>query len=219
MNCTELDATIDTVRFFLIDNDTGFVIAVALLLLTSLTLLSYGERLVRPLSAIVGGTGACVTVYILSELLGLPCVARVAVSILSGIVVALVALCLFTTGLTLLGAVAFGTVTHFVYESLPMHAIDPPFVLAGRSGYYYLAMLAGVVTGGIVAYVQKKNLIRITSSFIGGSGIAASVHLIGDRTGTAVPPLLLLCILIVASGVGIFLQRFLAQRRRTRTEP
>ena len=66
-----------------------------------------------------------------------------------------------------------------------------------------------------MAYFQKKNLIRISSSLVGGGGLAASAHLIGDRSGNEPPPLLLLVILIVGSSLGVALQRHLAHRRRT----
>ena len=218
MNCSDLDDSVDAIENFVVNNDVGFIIAITLLLATSCTLLSHGEHFVKPLSTLIGGVGGCVAVYIVSDILSLPCVARVIISILSGVLLALLALCLFKTGLVLLGAAGFGTIAHFLYDSLPLDSVDPPFLLAGLSGYYYLTMLIAIIIGGVVAYFQKKNLIRISSSLVGGGGLAASVHLIGDRSGNEIPPLLLLVILIVASSLGVALQRHLAHRRRTASD-
>jgi hypothetical protein len=214
MNCTDLDDSVNGIENFLLNNDVGFIIAITLLLATSFTLLSNGEHSVKPFSALIGGVGGCVVVYVLSDVLSLPCVARIIISILSGVLLALLALCLFKTGLVLLGAAGFGTIAHFLYDSLSLDSVDPPFLLAGLSGYYYLTMLIAIIVGVVVAYFQKKNLIRISSSLVGGGGLTASIHLIVDRSGNETPPLLLLVILIVVSSLGVALQRRLAQRRK-----
>ena len=214
MNCTELDDALDIVAQFVVDEDIGFIVTLSLSLLTSTVLLIWGEHLVKPLSALVSGVGGCVAVFVVSELFDWSCIPRLAVSVATGICLALLALCLFKTGLVLLGAAGFGTIAHFLYTSLPLNEIKPPFTLAGLSAYYYLALMTATILGGVVAFFQKKNLIRVSSSLIGGAGIATSVHFVSHRTGNTLSPIPLLVVFAISSSVGIVSQRFLSRRRR-----
>lgn len=214
MNCTDFDKSLVDIQSFVVQNDAGFVLASCLLLLTSATLLSHGEHLVRPLGAVIGGVGGSVSTYILSNVLEWECTVRLVVAVLSGIFTALLVLCLFKPGLVLLGAAGFGTVAHFFYDSLPLDTIQPPFILMGRSGVYYIVIVVAGILGGIVAYVQKKNLVRISSSLLGGGGLAVATHLIVDRTGASAPPVVLLVVLLVSALIGVLLQRQLSKHRQ-----
>lgn len=213
MNCTSLDESVDSISTFVAGTDSGFYIAISLLILLSCILLAFGERLVKSLSVVSGGAGACIVVYVFSDLFGIPCVVRIVAALIVGVLVALLALCLFTTGLVLLGSAAFGTVAHFVYVSLPLDKVDPPFLVVGLSGYYYLTIFLAGILGGIVAYIQEKNLIRVSSSLIGGGGAAVSAHLVSQRMGYTLPSILVLVILLSMASAGVFAQRHLASRK------
>ena len=119
MNCTDLDNAFDSIQGPVFDEDAGFIVAASLLLVTSCALLSHGERLVKPMSVLVGGVGGSVGVYVLSDAVSLSCDTRLIVSLLSGVLVALLALCLFKTGLVLLGAAGFGTIATFCTMPYP----------------------------------------------------------------------------------------------------
>ena len=199
---------------FLLDDDAGYVIGSVALAATSLALLTHGSHLIRPLAVIVGGVGATVASYMF---LTLPCTPRLVVALLAGLCTGLFALCLFKTGLVLIGAAGFAALAHFVYDATPLRDVDPPFKLAGRSGYYVLGMAGAIILGSIVAYVQKKNLVRLSSSLIGGGGVAATVHLVGTRIGEGVPPVALLVVMILSTVSGVLVQRRLdAYRDRRR---
>ena len=142
MNCTELDLVIRDVHALVVQDDAAFGVAVGFLMILSLLLLGGGEKLVRPLSALVGGLAGAVGAFWATSLFDekMECMARLITSAVAGVLCAVLALCIFKTGLFVLGAGAFATATHFVYDVLPLDGIKPPFVLAGRSGYYYIAM-------------------------------------------------------------------------------
>ena len=95
--------------------------------------------------------------------------------------------------------------------------------MLGRSGFYYIAMAAAVVVGGVVAYVQKRNFLRIASSLVGGGCVSLAVIVVCDRADVAFPTVAALGVLVACAGIGIWVQRCRASRRRRRavkrTEP
>lgn len=216
MNCTELDAAVDDVHA-LVTSDAGFYVGCGVLLLLSGVLLVFGETWVRPLGAVVGGAGAAAAVYVLSAALdAVPCTGRLVASGVAGVLAACLVLCLLKAGLFVLGASAFGTLAHFVYEALPfLDDAEPPFVLLGRSGYYYVAVGVAGIVGAVVAHLQKTEVVRITTSLLGGGGVALATHLVVEReSGEEVPDVALLAILLVGTLFGVFVQHRLAKTRR-----
>ena len=125
-------------------------------------------------------------------------------------------LCLLKAGLFVLGASAFGTLAHFVYEALPfLDDAEPPFVLMGRSGYYYVVVGVAGIVGAVVAHVQKTQIVRITTSLLGGGGLALTTHLVVEReSDEKVPDVALLAILVVGTLFGVFVQHRIAKTRR-----
>ena len=96
--------------------------------------------------------------------------------------------------------------------------LDPPFVLLGRSGYYYIAVGAAGVVGAVVAHVQRAQVVRITTSVLGGGGVALVTHLVVVREGgAAVPDVALLVVLLVCTVVGVAVQTRLAKKKRPRS--
>ena len=216
MNCTELDLTVVEAHL-LVTSDAGFYVGCGALLLISLFLLVMGETWVRPLGAVVGGTAAAVAVYVLSVLFdGVPCTGRLVASGIAGVLAASLVLCLLKAGLFVLGASAFGALAHFVYAAMPfLDDLDPPFVLLERSGYYYMVVGAAGLMGAVVAHVQRVQVVRITTSLLGGGGLALTTHLVGTREGDneGVPDVALLIILLVGTVVGVVVQTRLAKKR------
>ena len=220
MNCTELDTVVEDAHSFFVESDGGFAISIGALAIVSLLLLVKGEALVRPLSALVAALVATGAVFVLSDFAeDMACMARVAVAATAGVLAAVLALCLFKTGLFLLGAAGFGVVGHFVYDALPLRNVPPPFVLMGRSGYYYLILLVLSVVGAVASFWQRVHFVRISSSLLGGSGVAWTVHLVADRASgraNTVPSLVLLILLLATTGVGVAVQYKLQQQRQRR---
>lgn len=214
MNCTELDVALEDAHALVLESDGGFFVATGALLVTSLLLLAMGERLVRPLGAVLAGAAAAVAGFVFTRSLD-ACPARLAIAGTASVLAAVVALCLFKTGLFVLGAAGFGAVGHFVYEALPLENVKPPFVLLGRSGYYYLAVGATALVGAIASQFQRTHFVRIASSLVGGGGLAFGTHLIADRAGHPVPALLLLVLLLVSTVAGVGTQYHCAARSRS----
>lgn len=216
MNCTALDDALAQAEEFVARDEGGLVLVVSAVSIVSLALLVYGEHLVRPLSAIVAAAAGSVLVYTFSNVLfGWDCLTRLIASALTGLVLALLALCLFKSGLVLVGAAGFGTVAHFAYEALPLDDGDA-FQPMGRSGYYYLTMAVATSVGSIVACVQKKHLMRLSSSLVAGGGLAVAVHLVTQRAEVAIPSVLFFVIVLGSGLVGVSIQRALSARRKRR---
>lgn len=215
MNCTNIDVALDDAREYLTQHDTGFIITVACLGVLSVTLLVYGERLVKPISVLIGGLGGGGAVYVITSFIDddMSCTSRLILSTIAGVLLALIALCLFNTGILLLGAAGFATISHFVYNSLPLEDVDPPFLLLGVSGYYYLTIASSVVIGGVIAYCQKEVFIRICSSCIGGGGVGLIIFLVFDRTEIQLSSIVLLLIVVVSSLIGVCFQYIVSTRK------
>ena len=220
LNCSDIDNAVSQLQHTVTRVDWGIVVASTLLLTLSATLLVFGERLVRPLSAIVGGLGGAAAVFVLSALFDPPldCEVRLIAASVGAILAAIIALCIFKTGMFILGAAGFGAVTHLVYDALPLPPPDPSFALLGRSGYYYIIMFVSVVLGGILSYLQRKQFIRITSSLIGGGLLVLTVYIITDASGHPLPGLAAIGILVASTLCGIGAQHMLAKRRTRLSE-
>lgn len=223
LNCTEFDGAISDVREFVETGDVGVVLVVLALLVGGGALLVAGERLMRPLGALVAGTSGAVAVFILSALLDLDCEVRLVTAGLAGLVSAVVALCILGWGIFLVGSAALAALTHLVYDALPLSSILPEgsdFVLLGRSGYYYLAMVVAVLVGGVASYVYKKNMLRIASSLLGSSCVVFAVNIVAARSsadGEKVPPIITLGLLLITTTGGVAIQRWCKRRGKRRT--
>ena len=241
MNCTELDVAFDDANAFFTADEGGFVVAVSTLALLSCALLVKGEVLVRPMGALVAALLASGAVFVLSALAeDVPCMARVAVAATAGVLAAVLVLCLFKTGLFVLGAAGFGTVGHYVYQALPIDAAAPPsFTLLRRSGWYYLVVLGTAAVGAVASLWERAHFVRLSSALLGGGGVAWTVYLLAERTqqgdgeeeaagsppdgaararddGEAVPSLVLLLVMLVSAAIGVGVQTALQHRAARR---
>lgn len=218
MNCTELDRVVVSLTEGVTRDDTAFGVAVTLLLATSLVLLTHGERLIRPLAGLLGGVAGGGGAFVLTRLFrpALPCEVRLILAGVSGVVVAVVAICILKTGLFLIGAFGLGSVAHLVWDSLPLGHVRGPFTLLSRPGWYYIAVGSTALVGAVVSQWKRRTFTRIASAVLGGTGLATGVHLLYARNDSTAPPLLLLCVLIGSSVAGCVTQHALETWRRKR---
>ena len=212
LNCTDLDAAVTDAHALLHSGDAMLIVALCLLVGLAGALLVAGETLVRPLGAVVGGVGGTVTAFVLTALVDdMDCGVRLAVAGVTGVLVALLALCVLRTGVFLIGAGGLATVTHFVYDALPSHG---DAALLGRSAYYYAAMVGAVLVGGVLAHCQRRDVLRLSRSLVGGGCLVLALHLGLDRMGERVPTIATASTLVGAAVVGVSVQRLRARRAR-----
>ena len=216
-NCTELDLFVNQVHQITRTGDPGVVVIVGGLLLLGFLLIVAGEELVRPLGAVVGGIGGTLAAFILTALFDMSCEARLITSGLVGVFTASFALFVLRTGVFMLGAAGFGAITHLVYDSLPLD-VPNDFVLLKRSGYYYIAMLVSIVLGGVIVYFQRKHVLRMASSLIGGGAWTLAIFVICDRNGTSLPQVASLGIILACTLLGVTVQEWRHKRRRRRRQ-
>lgn len=214
MNCTEIDRAITEVHTTLIDSDWGFALGTGALAAISLLLLVAGGELMRPLSTVVAAVGGGGAVFLLA--ISFDCQVRLIVSGVAAVVAALLAACLVRSGLFVLGAAGFGAVAHLVYDALPLEGVRGPFVLLGRSGWYYIAMLTAIGLGAVVGWCQKKQFVRITSALAGGGGVALATHLVFHRVDEDLSSVALLAIFAVAATTGIGVQHARSKHKKQR---
>ena len=220
LNCTDLDRAWEHTHDLVVQHPSGIVVAISTLFLVGLVLLAYGERVIRPAGAVIGGVATLVVVFVATGyVLELSCEVRVIVAGVVAVLVALAISCILKSGIFLVGSAGLAGVTHLVYDAIPASATQPTsgFELMGRSGYYYIAMLIAVVGGGILSYTQRTKLVRIMSSAVGGGCIVLALHLIWIRSyDTDIPSIAALVTLLVCTIAGSFLQHYLATRVRRR---
>ena len=220
INCTELDHVLDLTHDVVVDHPMGIVIAIVSLALVGGILLAYGERIIRPAGAVIGGVATLLISYaMLGYTVQLDCEVRVIVACVLAVLVALAISCILKSGIFLVGSAGLGAVTHLVYDSLPTTLTEPTssFKLMDRSGYYYIAMAVAVVGGGILSYTQRKKLMRIMSSAVGGACLVLATHLVWLQAfDHGIPAVAALIILPLSTVCGAFLQHYLKHRKRTR---
>lgn len=213
MNCSEVDLAYDEARRLLAHSDEGFALACSALLLVSLALLVRGEDWVRPLGAIAGSLAGAVFGYVSSEAFDAACEIRLAATAIGCVTGCVLALCAFRIGVAAVGAGAFGTLAHLVYEA---------FVVGGGGGskaswIYYVSVGGSGVVGSAVAYAHRKHVLRLSSAILGATGSVASLHLLLERFAqTQLSALVQLSLVSFLTGIGVVAQRLWASRRRRR---
>lgn len=218
LNCTELDHVLELTHSVVVDHPVGIVIATVLLALFGIVLLAYGERMIRPAGAVIGGvTTLTISYAMIGYITQLDCTMRIIVACVLAVLVALAILCILRSGVFLVGAAGLGAVTHLVYDALPATLTKPTtsFKLMDRSGYYYIAMVVAVIGGGILSYTQRKTLMRIMSSMVGGGCLVLATHLVWMQAfDRGVPAVAALAILLLSTVCGAFLQHYIKHRAK-----
>lgn len=218
LNCTELDHVLDLTHGVVVDHPMGIAIAIVSLVLVAVVLIAYGEKIIRPAGTVIGGVATLVISYAtLGYASQLDCEARVIVACVLAVLVALAVSCILKSGVFLVGSAGLGAITHLVYDSLPATLTQPSgsFKLMDRSGYYYIAMAVAVIGGGILSYTQRKKLMRIMSSAVGGGCLVLATHLVWIQAfNHGVPIVAALVILLLSTVSGAFLQHYLTHRTK-----
>lgn len=217
-NCTDLDYAWDHTHDFVVQHPAGIVVATSTLFIVGLVLIAYGERIIRPVGAVIGGVTALVVGFVATGyVLNLSCEVRVVVAVVLAVLVALAIYCILKAGIFLVGSAGLAGVTHLVYHSIPATATLSSFQVLGRSGYYYIAMVIAVIGGGILSYTQRKKLVRIMSSAVGGGCIVLALQLIWIRSyDSDIPSIASLGVILLCTVAGAFLQPYLAKTRKRR---
>ena len=157
LNCTELDGALEHTHAFVVRHPVGSVVAIVSLVLAGLTLLAYGERVIRVAGTVIGGGATLVLAYALLGQTDLACEVRVGIAAVLAILVALAISCVLKSGMFLVGSAGLAGVTHVVYDALPAAVTRPTttFQLMDRSGFYYVAIGVAVVGGGVISYTHR----------------------------------------------------------------
>ena len=218
LNCTDLDNLVDSAADTALHNAAVFYASVVFLIGVSLALITHGEKLVRPLAGVAGGVVGAAGIFLTTGLFERPpsCEIRLAAAGIAGVILAALAICVLKTALFLVGGVGLASVAHLVWESLPVGGVEGPFTLFSRPGWYYVAVGGSAVVGAVVSQAQKERFTQIVSSTLGGSGVAAGVYLVSDRSGERPPALLLLGVVVACSILGTVVQHRLSKRRKER---
>ena len=231
LNCSQIDATLDDIVTVVADSDWGFFLACGALFVLSVLLLFAGELVVRPVGALLVGSAAAVGAFMLSGLPTPPPMCEIRLATAGGAVIlgVTLTLCLLRTGFALLGAAGFAAVAHVVYDAFATTsggdataatarngtAAEEAFELFGRSGYYYLVMFGATTAGGVVAYVQRKQFVRISTSLVGAAGLVLLSQLVTHRaTASDLPGLAAVAILAVGTSAGVAAQWQLSRRKK-----
>ena len=219
MNCTEFDNLYDEIITHISGTSQVFWIStLCLVSIFSLLMLVVGAKILRPAAAIVAGCAGIVLGYtVTSEMGEVKCEIKLITSAVFGFVLGLIASCLLRAGLFILGGAAFGAVAHYMFEVIPEDILPELFAFQNRNGLYWIVVGCAALTGSILALVLKKQFLRVATSMIGGSGMALSTYIVFEELlvpPVFVHPAILLSISIVTSLIGIYIQMYLARRKK-----
>lgn len=211
MDCSDVDSVWDDLQSYA---DTDYVVyaSASVGFALSLLLIFFGARLIRPLSATLGGVGGAISIFVLSRN-SLPCEGRLVVSAAGGGALALLCLCLFKAGLFLLGATGFAAIAHFVWEGLSLSQLHGPFHVFGRPVWYFCAVGVAAIAGSVTSQCGKETFERAISSLIGGIGVSVSGYAILNHLGQPVPLLAVAGVSVAGCLVGTTCQKKKKQKQ------
>ena len=219
MNCTEFENIYNDLSIHITTSSQVFwIITTVVTSFVSLIMLLAGERFIRPTTAIIAclfGIGLGFSIAI--QMQDVACEIRLGITVLSGIIFAILGACLLRTGFFILGAVSFGTIAHFIYEALPNDDFPKLFMFQSRSGLYWIVVIGSGITGSIISYMMRKDFLRIATSIVGGSGIAFSTYMFTANIlepPIKINPTILLIIMLITSGMGIIVQYYHSKKKK-----
>jgi hypothetical protein len=211
MNCSYWDSSVSALPSTFVRDDVLFSVCIVLLTATSTGLLFWGERIVRPLSAVAAATASAATLFVVTPDT-LDCNTRLIMSGVAAILAAVAALCVLKVGVAVLGGVGYGAFVHLLYT-----AIDPAGVAV--SPWYYLVVIGTAIVGAGITVWKRKFILRLTTAIAGAGGIAWSIDLVTVRANSSnVHALVLLSIVVVLSLGGTYFQTRRAKRKHERKD-
>lgn len=219
MNCTDFDNLYnEIVTHVSMTSQIFWTVALSFSLVFSFTMLISGERMIRPTTVIVSGCAGVVLGYaVSSNFLSTDCEIKLIISGVFGLVLSFLGFCLIKTGVFILGAVAFGTVAHYVVGVIPVSALPKYFTFQNRNGVYWIATFGSGALGAILTTCFKKDFLILVTSMLGGSGIAFSMHVIFERflnPNVYLPSFLYLLAAILGTFFGVTVQRYRNNKKK-----
>ena len=182
----------------------------AITLFLSLILLVCGGRIFRFSAAVAAAFFGFWAAYTFVRTSGrdVSCEASLAIGAGIGVISALSAGCVLKAGLFFVGAAAFAALVHLIFSAFPtLHEIGNQPTLAEKSfAYWGLLLLAGVA-GGLTMRWNSKPILEAATSVVGGAVFAYSLHSIADVSEIEVDNWVFMLSGVVASIVGILVQR------------
>lgn len=203
--------------------DPSSAVIPAVVLCMSIVLLVCGGRIFRvsaALAAALFGFWAAYS-FIRTSSQDVSCEASLAIGAGIGLLAALSTGCVMKAGLFFVGAAAFAALVHLIFSAFPsLHEIGDQPTLAEKSFAYWGLLLLAAVAGGLTMRWNSKPILEIATALVGGAGFAYSLHAIADVADIEVENWVFMLSGIVASSVGILVQRHIRLRgcRRRRAE-
>ena len=215
MDCSSIDGAVSSVSDSIVHNDIVFGIVCGIISIASLLLLLYGKKVIRFVAAVAGAAAGLIVTFVLSGTIEFSCEARLAVAAASGLIVGILALCIFKSGLFLLGGLGAGAITYLTWESLPLDWVTGPFTIEKRPGWFYITIFIGGLMGAVLSQFNKKTFTLTLSCLAGGVGISSTVYLVFDRFDMDISSLILLLIAIGVTFLGIVVQTHITVRKKS----
>ena len=179
MNCTEYDYLYNgIITHSSTTTQLFWIVLSSFSLLFSILMITVGEKVFRPASALIAGVFGLFLGYMITTEIGdVKCFIKLTVSAGFSLVLSILVLCIMKAGFFLLGGAAFGAVSHYLFEIFPKNEL-PNSVFQNKNGLYWIVVACSSLVGAILSIVFKKKFLRLATSMIGGSGISFSVYVL-----------------------------------------
>ena len=196
-------------------SDPSSVVVPVITLSLSLLLLVCGGRMFRlsaALAAFLFGFWAAYS-FVRTSGAGVSCEVSLIVGGTVGVLAAVSTGCVLKAGLFFVGAAAFAALVHLLFSAFPtLHDIGNQPTLAEKSFAYWALLLVAAIVGGLMLKWKSDSILEIATAVVGGAGFAYSLHSISDAVGVNVDNWVFMLSGVVASAVGILVQRHLRIR-------
>jgi hypothetical protein len=219
MNCTDFDILYgEIVTHVSTATQIFWISSLCFISILSFFLIVAGEKILRPVAAIIAaGAGIVIGYGLCTEMGELKCHVRLIISGIFALVLAILAACLLKAGIFILGGAAFGAVGHYIFDVIPEDVLPVVFATENRSGLYWIVVGGSALLGALLAICLKKEFLRIATSMIGGSGAALSTYIMTEKIKK--PPVhlhpgILLGIAIVCLVIGVSTQNYFARKKK-----
>jgi hypothetical protein len=215
--CLHVDESLD----FLIDmrNVTmtnileANLISSAIIIMFSIISIVFGARLFKIVAACLASFVGFFAVYKMSANNdGLSCDMRLLMSGIAAVVFGIGVGCVINLALFVLGALSFVFLVHLVFSAFPgLHTLfDTSYVMQKSLLYWVCVLVAGLI-GGIMFRCNRKRALEVTTSVVGGIGLAYGVH--GIMGGANVDGSVFVAIASLSAITGILTQQKLRGRK------
>jgi hypothetical protein len=178
---------------------------------TSLVSLCVGAKVFKLVAALL--SAACSS-YITYKLGGgassVSCDVRILISVLIGIVAGFAATCIINVALFIIGAITLVSFVHIVFTAFPV--LHSPLM-------YWLCVCLSAALGGIMFRWNKKLALEITTSILGGIGLAYGVYGLFNLTVIRLHAFVYFGIFVGSSIAGVCVQRKLRNYKCCDSKP